>query len=196
MVSSRPRRVLCRIPNATVQSKCWAARSIMLDGANPGLALRCGGISGIINPVPQIFLGEVCVSHALIGRQSQPDRTHSAPTYWLQEGFEARRQSACYHTSAGSSACRRKTGQGTDLGERFHGAKSGSHSTLRWREQDSNNETSALTPFREPPLRNPIRIATPASISEPHLPSRTLGDESRADRDPNPEANLQNSSIP
>jgi hypothetical protein len=22
----------------------------MLDGANPGLALRCGGISGIINP--------------------------------------------------------------------------------------------------------------------------------------------------
>jgi hypothetical protein len=49
------------------------------------LALRCGGISGIINPVPQIFLGEVCVSHALLGRQSQPDRTHSAPTYWLQE---------------------------------------------------------------------------------------------------------------
>jgi hypothetical protein len=87
VVSSTPRRVLCRIPNATVQSKCWAARSIMLDGANPGLALRCGGISGIINPVPQIFLREVCVSHALLGRQSQPDRTHSAPTYWLREGL-------------------------------------------------------------------------------------------------------------
>jgi hypothetical protein len=85
VVSSTPRKVLCRIPNATVQSKCWAARSIMLDGANPGLVLRCGGISGIINPVPQIFLREVCVSHALLGRQSQPDRTHSAPTYWLRE---------------------------------------------------------------------------------------------------------------
>src|ERR1700719_3850909 len=57
----------------------------MLDGANPGLALRCGGISGVINPVPQIFLREVCISHALLGRQSKPDRTHSAPTYWLRE---------------------------------------------------------------------------------------------------------------
>jgi hypothetical protein len=26
-----------------------------------------------------------------------------------------------------------KNGQGTGLGERFHGAKSGSHSALRWR---------------------------------------------------------------
>jgi hypothetical protein len=51
------------------------------------------------------------------------------------KGFEARCQSACYHTSAGSSVCRRKTGQGTGLSERFHGAKSGSHSTLRWRTQ-------------------------------------------------------------
>src|SRR5271169_2410990 len=59
VVSSRPRRVLCRIPNAIVQSKCWAARSIMLGGANPGLALRCGGISGIINPVSHTFLREV-----------------------------------------------------------------------------------------------------------------------------------------
>ena len=50
VVSSRARWVLCRIPNAIVQSKCWAARSIMLDGANPFLALRCGDISGIINP--------------------------------------------------------------------------------------------------------------------------------------------------
>jgi hypothetical protein len=50
VVSSRPRKLLCCTPNAIVQSKCWAARSIMLDGANPGLALRCGGISGIINP--------------------------------------------------------------------------------------------------------------------------------------------------
>ena len=40
--------MLRRIPNAIVQSKCWAARSIMLDGANPGLALLCGGISGIM----------------------------------------------------------------------------------------------------------------------------------------------------
>ena len=110
VVSSTPRTVLCRIPNATAQSKCWAARSIMLDGANPGLALCCGGISGIINPVPQIFLREVCVSHALLGRQSQPDRTRSAPTYWLRERLLGPPQSACYHTSAGSSACRRKTG--------------------------------------------------------------------------------------
>src|SRR5205085_5649866 len=102
--------VLCRIPNATVQSKCWAARSIMLNGANPGLALRCGGISGIINPVPQIFLREVCVSPALLGRQAQPDRTRSAPTYWLRERLLGPPQSACYHTSAGSSACRTKNG--------------------------------------------------------------------------------------
>jgi hypothetical protein len=57
------------------------------------------------------------------------------------KGFEARPQSACYHTSAGSSACRRKTGQGTGLGERFHGAKSGSHSTLRRRKPDSNPQS-------------------------------------------------------
>ena len=50
VVSSRARWVLCRIPNAIVQSKCWAARSIMLDSANPFLALRSGDISGIINP--------------------------------------------------------------------------------------------------------------------------------------------------
>src|SRR3984893_16601959 len=50
------------------------------------------------------------------------------------KAFEARRHSACYYTSAGSSVCRRKTGQGTGLSERFQGAKSGSHSTLRRRE--------------------------------------------------------------
>jgi hypothetical protein len=42
--------MLCRIPNAIVQSKRWAARSIMLAGANPGLALRFGGTSGILDP--------------------------------------------------------------------------------------------------------------------------------------------------
>ena len=67
-------------------------------------------------------------------RSSVASRNRIGPTQHRPigcgKGFEARRQSACYHTSAGSSACRRKTGQGTGLGERFHGAKSGSHSTL------------------------------------------------------------------
>src|ERR1700737_1840551 len=111
------RRVLCRIPNATLHSKCWAARSIMLDGANPGLALRCGGISGIINPVPQIFLEEVCVSHALLGRQSQPDRTHSAPTYWLQERLREPPSVSLLPHIGGIKRMPTKTGQGTGLGE-------------------------------------------------------------------------------
>jgi hypothetical protein len=85
VVSSRPREVLSPTPNAIVQSKCWAARTIMLEGANPGLALRCGGISGIINPytsnIPASGLRFACSPR----RQSQPDGTHSAPTHWLRE---------------------------------------------------------------------------------------------------------------
>src|ERR1700730_9250466 len=75
-------------------------------------------------------------------RSSVASRNRIGPTQHRPigggKGFEARRRSACYHTSAGSSACQRKTGQGTGLGERFQGAKSGSHSTLRWRKGDSN----------------------------------------------------------
>src|SRR4029077_20301822 len=42
VVSSTTRRGMCGIPNATVKSKCWAARSIMLDGRKPrlGVTLR------------------------------------------------------------------------------------------------------------------------------------------------------------
>ena len=94
-------------------------------------------------------------------RSSVASRNRIGPTQHRPigcgNGFEARRQSACYHTSAGSSACRRKTGQGTGLGERFHGAKSGSHSTLRWREVDSNS--------RSPRLRRPRSVGPYSSIA-------------------------------
>jgi hypothetical protein len=80
-VSSRPREVLSRTPNAIVQSKCWAARTIMLDGANPGLALRCGGISGIINPctsnIPASGLRFACSS---VASRNQMGPTQPRPT--------------------------------------------------------------------------------------------------------------------
>jgi len=92
-------------------------------------------------------------------RSSVASRNRIGPTQHrpigCRKGFEARRQSACYHTSAGSSACRRKTGQGTGLGERFHGAKSGSHSALRWREVDSNLRSLSGIPPSEPVARKP-----------------------------------------
>src|SRR6202035_1947625 len=98
-------------------------------------------------------------------RSSVASRNRIGPTQHRPigggKGFEARRQSACYHTSAGSSACRRKTGQGTGLGERFHEAKSGSHSTLRWREKDSNPRS----PVRETTLaRGPGWFAAPLVV--------------------------------
>jgi hypothetical protein len=58
VVASRPRGVLRRIPNAIVQSKRWAARSIVLAGANPSLAFRCGGVAGILDPCSSGASGE------------------------------------------------------------------------------------------------------------------------------------------
>ena len=50
MVPSRPSGASCRIPNAIVQSRRWAARSIRPAGANPSLGIRCAGVSGILDP--------------------------------------------------------------------------------------------------------------------------------------------------
>jgi hypothetical protein len=91
--------------------------------------------------------------------------THHRPI-GCGKGFETRRQSACYHTSAGSSACRRKTGQGTGLGERFHGAKSGSHSTLRWRETDSNHRSLIEGSSGSPQSRQPSQTGICGAVSE------------------------------
>ena len=100
-------------------------------------------------------------------RSSVASRNRIGPTQHRPigcgKGFEARRQSACYHTSAGSSACRRKTGQGTGLGEPFHGAKSGSHSTLRWREPDLNLR-SPWTHRRAADRHAVPQIAKPAAM--------------------------------
>ena len=102
-------------------------------------------------------------------RSSVASRNRIGPTQHRPigcgKGFEARRQSACYHTSAGSSACRRKTGQGTGLGERFHGAKSGSHSALRWREMDSNFRYRGRRPASGRSLRAQ-RVETDAAKRE------------------------------
>jgi rhodanese-related sulfurtransferase len=63
------------------------------------------------------------------GCQSQPDRTHSAPTYWLQERLRGPPSVSLLPHIGGIKRMPTKNGPGTGLGEQFHGAKSGSHST-------------------------------------------------------------------
>ena len=75
----------------------------MLDGANPELALRCGGISGIISPGPQRILErEVCVSHPLlVAGHHRMGRTQ--PRLLVGGKAWSPRASACYDTTTGSS---------------------------------------------------------------------------------------------
>src|ERR1700730_18188008 len=67
-----------------------------------------------------------------------------------------------------------KRGQGTGLGERVHGAKSGSHSTLRWREMDSNFRFLVARPSNRHGRSDRFLETWSGSVGEPegriHLP--------------------------
>ena len=80
----------CRIPNTIVQSKRWAARSIVLAGPSPGLALRCGRISGMLDPCSSDNSRErfaFCMCSSVAGRGL--DWTHSASTFGRGKAFKA-----------------------------------------------------------------------------------------------------------
>ena len=81
------RRARCCAASQTRPSNPSVGRRARLCSMaqTPAWRYAAAASRGSSTRVPQIFLREVYVSHALLGRQSQSDRTHSAPTYWLRE---------------------------------------------------------------------------------------------------------------
>ena len=101
MVPSRPSGASCRIPNAIVQSRRWAARSIRPAGANPSLGSAAPAFQGSSTPVPQMF-PERGLRFAFALQSPAVDRTEptQAGPFAGGQARKADARSTCYDISS------------------------------------------------------------------------------------------------